>query len=68
MNLINSETIEIIMEISKLKKKLLKSIVPEGTMKHLEVIGSEVKEMLIESLSDSTSEKSASKVKKVDIG
>ncbi len=49
----NTESIEIILEIARLKKKLVKTIVPEKTMEHLEVIGREVKEMIIESLVDS---------------
>ncbi|BEP29222.1 hypothetical protein [Helicovermis profundi] len=67
MNIINEESIEIIMEISRLKKKLLKSVVPEKTIKHLEVIANEVKEILIESIGEDTWDKNKSKLKKVDI-
>jgi len=65
----NSESIEIMLEIMKLKKKLVKSIVPEQTMGHLDVIGKEVKAMILESLIHETKNtEKTSKVKKVEIG
>lgn len=70
---INTESIEIILEIAKLKKKLLKTIVPERTMEHLEVIGNEFKHMVLESIGDHgakktiINKKTTTGVKKVDI-
>jgi len=69
----NTETLENMMEISRLKKKLMKSLVSEKTMRHLDVIRDELKEMaldiLLEKKSDNkvTEEKSTSKAKKVII-
>lgn len=70
------EIIAKIMEIVKLKKEIVRLMVPERTYKHLEVIGNEVKAMLLESLmedDDSSTEKQTVKptvkptVKKVTI-
>ncbi len=70
MSNINTESLEIMMEIVRLKKKLLKTVVPEKTMKHIDAISHEIKSMVLEVLSDQTSEDddSSSKVKKVEIG
>ncbi len=70
MSNINTESLEIIMEIVHLKKKLLKTVVPEKTMKHIDVIGHEIKSMVLEALCDQASKNddSPSKVKKVEIG
>lgn len=69
MTKMNTESLAIIMEIFQLKRKLIKSIVPEQTMKHLDVIGSEIKEIIKESLQDHIKDDNeSSKVKKVEIG
>lgn len=66
MNMINSDSIELILEISKSKKKLIKSIVPDHTAKHIDVIAGEIKAMIIESLQDKEYEEKST-VTKVDI-
>lgn len=70
MNLLNTESVEIIMEIVQLKKKLVKTVIPEKTMNHLDVIGKELKAMVLESMCDQVTDpdESPSKVKKVEIG
>ena len=76
-----AEVLEKLVEIAKLKKELVELLVPAKTMKHLEVIGNEMKAMLLEALeghldrdSDRGSDRGAgesksheSSVKKVDI-
>ncbi len=49
---LNTESIEIMLDIYKLKKKLIKTIVPKKTMNHLEVIANEIKKMIVESIGD----------------
>lgn len=67
MSLLNTESLEIIQEITHLKKKLLKSMIPEKTMKHLDVIGKELMAMVLESVCEEETE-TKSKVNKVEIG
>lgn len=69
----DSEVIVKLMEIAKLKKDVIKLMLPEQTYKHLEVIGNEVKAMMMEAICESnqgakshTSEHQTS-VKKVNI-
>jgi hypothetical protein len=63
-----TEVIDKLVEIAKLKKEVVQLILPEKTMQHLEVIGHELKAMLLESLCDDTSEQAQpASVKKVDI-
>lgn len=64
----DSQVITKLMEIAELKKEVIKLMIPEQTYKHFEVIGNEIKAMLIESVSDTAqnSEKHSS-LKKVNI-
>lgn len=64
----DSEVIQKIVEITKLKKEILQLMLPEKTYKHLEVIGDELKAMVMESIckSNEKSDHQAS-VKKVNI-
>jgi hypothetical protein len=64
----DAEIIAKIMEIVKLKKEILRLMVPEQTYKHLEVIGNEVKAILLESLcEDNQKPAEQPSVKKVEI-
>jgi hypothetical protein len=49
----NTESIEKIMKISKLKKELIATILPEKMVGHLDVIAKELKLMVLESICDS---------------
>jgi|LGVF01.2.fsa_nt_gb hypothetical protein len=52
----NTESIEKIMKISKLKKELIATILPEKVVGHLDVIVKELKLMVLESICDSDSD------------
>lgn len=58
-----AEVLDKLVEIAKLKMELVELVVPEKTFKHLEVIGNEIKAMLLET----ESKPHESSVKKVDI-
>ncbi len=58
-----AEVLDKLVEIAKLKMELVELVVPEKTFKHLEVIGNEIKAMLLET----ESKPNESSVKKVDI-
>ena len=74
-----AEVLDKLVEIAKLKRELVELMIPEKTLKHLEVIGNEMKAMLLEALEpNDTSDKASdnkeehskpreSSVKKVDI-
>jgi hypothetical protein len=69
-----AEILTKVAEIVKLKKELIQLIVPEKTYKHFEVIGNEVKALIIESIcqteednKDQPKSANESKVKKVTI-
>ncbi len=68
MKMIEPEVMEKITEIMKLKKELIQMIVPEQTYKHLEVIGNEVKAMVMETVCEGTKKSGQqTTVKKVNI-
>jgi len=63
-----TEVVAKLVEIVRLKKEIMHLILPEKTMQHLEVIGNELKAMLLESLGDDDRKQaSPSTVRKVDI-
>jgi len=68
MKSVDPEVMQKIMEIIKLKKELIQLIVPGQTYKHLEVIGNELKAMIMETVCDSTKKSGQqTTVKKVNI-
>lgn len=68
MKTVDPEVMQKISEIIKLKKELIQMIVPEQTYKHIEVIGNEVKAMVMEMVCDGTKKSEhQSTVKKVNI-
>lgn len=68
MKMIEPEVMAKITEIMKLKKELIQMIVPEQTYKHLEVIGNEVKAMVMETVCEGTKKSGQqTTVKKVNI-
>ncbi len=69
MNNKEAEILGKVMEIFKLKKEIVQLMVPERTYKHLEVIGNEMKAMLIETLCDNQQDETQSNtgIKKVSI-
>ena len=81
MKYVNNEIIEKLIEAKKLEKEALMMLLPEKLQGHLEVIGNEVKAMLLDCVEElnmkddekqsankeSNKDKSPSKVRKVDI-
>lgn len=68
MNNADSQVITKLMEIAKLKKEVIKLMLPEQTYKHFEVIGNEIKAMLTESVCDTAqNSEQHSSLKKVNI-
>jgi hypothetical protein len=63
-----AEIAQKIMEIIRLKKEVLQLVLPAQTVKHLEVIGNEVKAMLMETLVEGHEKTTQpSGIKKVEI-
>ncbi|MBN2220802.1 MAG: hypothetical protein JW708_01265 [Vallitaleaceae bacterium] len=84
MSPINAKAIEKLMEAKRLEKEALLSMLPENMQKHIDVIGKEIKAMVVDCFFEESQEthqdpeshknsepqkgQATSKVKKVDIG
>jgi len=68
MSTLNAQVIEKLIEAKRLEKEAFMMLLPEKMQKHLEVIGNEVKAMLLDYILDVNEEEKSPKVKKVDIG
>ena len=63
-----TEVVDKLAEIARLKMEVMRLILPENTLQHLEVIDKEIKAMLREYLGDEAGEQGPpSPVRKVDI-